>query len=125
MVIDPLFIIYFKMYVGAVIDIHVALSSCWKPLILPVPSMCPLTICPPKRSPNFKDLSKLTLLPGDRLPRLLLRMVSAITSTSKPLEVKDVIVKHTPFVAILSPNLASSNTFLALIEMVADLGPFF
>ena len=95
--------------------------------MVPVPSMWPLTICPPKRPSAAMARSRLTLLPVERFPRLVRRTVSAITSAVKEELVMFVTVRHTPFTAMLSPTREFSRTLLAfmLIEPEFPLSEIF
>ena len=93
--------------------IQTAFSSFSLPTIFPTPSTCPDTICPPKRLFNVNALSKFTRSPTCSSPKLLRDIVSGITSAQKHPLAKEITVKQTPFVAILSPTCKSSRTFFA------------
>ena len=91
--------------------------------ILPVPSICPDTICPPNRPLQSIALSRSTLLPEPSSPRLLLVRVSFITSAVNVSFVNPVTVRHTPFTATLSPSLRSSNIFDPDTVSLEDFAP--
>ncbi len=54
---------YFNISLEVDILTHIASPSFSYSSIIPIPSICPDTICPPNLSPIFNALSKLTLLP--------------------------------------------------------------
>ena len=73
--------IYFNIAAEVSIVIHTALSSFFMEEIVPVPSTCPATICPPNLPFAAIALSRLTLLPLFNSPRFVRLNVSCITST--------------------------------------------
>ena len=123
MAIEPFSTTYFKILSPALTVTQVALSSFRYAVILPVPSICPLTMWPPIRVVGSNARSRFTLLPADWLPRLVRRIVSAITSAVKQPPSIFVTVRHTPFTAILSPSCVFSSTFLALTVITEDFSP--
>ena len=100
-----------------------AFSSFLYFVIVPVPSICPDTICPPNLPFKAIALSRFTMSPFPTCDKLVRLTVSAITSALKPSELMDVTVRHVPFTAMLSPNLVPSRTFLAFIVIHPD-APF-
>ena len=66
------------------IDTQMAFSSRSMERITPVPSIWPLTMCPPNLPSAAIARSRFTWLPALQLPRLLLLIVSAITSAVNP-----------------------------------------
>ena len=78
--------------------------------MVPVPSMCPETICPPNRPFAAIARSRLTALPGRSCPKLERRSVSGITSAEKEVAANCVTVRQTPFTAMLSPNCVPFST---------------
>ena len=100
-----------------------ALSSFVSLVTVPVPSMWPLTICPPNLPSAGMARSRLTRLPGTSVPRDERRIVSAITSAVKLPVVIFVAVRQTPFTAMLSPTLLPSVTVLQATVSLADFSP--
>ena len=96
-------------------------------MMVPVPSVCPWTRWPPRRSARRTERSRLTLVSGATDLRLEWRRVSPITSAVNPCGVRSgssravpagtareaispVTVRQTPFTQIESPTRASSAT---------------
>jgi len=63
MAIEPFSTISSRISLFAEIVTHTAFCSRFMEMILPVPSMCPETICPPSLEPTAAALSRLTLEP--------------------------------------------------------------
>ena len=106
--IDPFITIKSIILLSAQIVNHTALSSLTIEVIVPVPSICPDTICPPNLDDTDIARSRFTMLLTLRLPNDDFLIVSAITSALNPLESISVTVRQTPFTAMLSPILTSS-----------------
>ena len=82
---------------------------------VPVPSMCPETMCPPKRPSAAMARSRFTGLPARSAPRLECESVCGITSAANPSANSSVAVRHTPLTAMLSPMRVPSSTRDALM----------
>ena len=102
----------------AAIRYHTALPSRRTEDMLPVPSMCPVTIWPPNLPFTGRARSRLTPLPWRNTPSEVLRHVSFITSTVKRRRSKSTTVRQMPFTAMLSPIWRSSITFVASTDSV-------
>lgn len=85
-------------------------------------STCPWTKCPPIRVLALTALSKLTLDPCFKAPRLVRRRVSGATPTLNEDLSNSVTVKHVPLTEIESPNAASPK-ISAQSDMVKEV-PF-
>ncbi len=123
MAMDPFSTMKRRMAGSAPMRYHTALSSSSMERIVPVPSMCPETICPPKRPPASMARSRFTGLPGRSCPSEERFSVSCITSAEKLVRVKSVTVRHTPLVAMLSPRRTSSSTFEAETVSTQECAP--
>ena len=122
--IEPFSMMYF-IICGVVSTVtQTAFSSRSMFAIVPVPSICPDTICPPKRPPAAIARSRLTLLPVCSMPSDVRRIVSAMTSAVNVLPEIEVAVRQTPLTAILSPTFASCKTYGASIVRLSDFDAF-
>ncbi len=83
----------------------------WRPSSVPRPSICPLTKCPPRRSPTAKARSRLTGLPVFRSPRLVRLSVSGPASKCMVSSSVSTTVKQHPLTEMLSATLVSSAIF--------------
>ena len=117
-VIEPFGTINCIISLPALIVYQTALSSLLIFVILPTPSICPLTICPPNLPLAGIALSRLTAIPARRFPSDDLLIVSCITSALNCLLPIDVTVRHTPLTAILSPILVPPRISDALIVII-------
>ena len=93
-----------------------ALPSRRRSLRVPVPSIWPETIWPPKRPSAANARSRLTRSPLFRVPRLEWRRVSTETSKAISRSATLVTVRQTPLTAILSPSLHPSRISMAPIR---------
>ena len=115
MAIEPFSTTYARMFAGALTVYHTALSS-WRTFaMVPTPSMCPETMCPPKRPFAAMARSRLTGLPRRNVPSEDRSRVSCITSAVNEMRVNEVTVRHVPFTAMLSPTCMSSMILKAWI----------
>ena len=85
-------------------------------------STWPWTKWPPIRVVALTARSKFTFEPSFRLPRFVRRSVSGETPTLNWEGVKDVMVRHVPFMLMLSPKWASLR-ISAQLEIVRDVPP--
>ena len=113
MVIDPCGTTSARMSRGASTVMRTAFWSRSSRRMRPVPSMCPETMCPPKRPSAAMARSRFTGLPARRLPRLDCESVCGMTSAQKPVGERSVTVRHTPITAMLSPSCVPPSTRLA------------
>ena len=102
---------------------HTALSSFRRAVMVPVPSIWPETMCPPKRPFAAMARSKFTWLPTVRLPREERFRVSCITSAVKPPLSTVVAVRHTPLTATLSPTFRSDRISFAAMDSTDECCP--
>ena len=114
---------YLSIFGEQSIVTHTALSSLLSSLIVPVPSICPDTICPPNLPPAAMARSRFTLLPPVSCPSPLRLKVSGMTSAVKIFPDMPVAVRHTPFTAILSPTWLPWRTLSACTVMLQELTP--
>ena len=123
MATEPFSMMYLDIFSEVLMVTHTAFSSSLMDVMVPVPSMWPLTMCPPNLPFAGIALSRLTLLPCLSMPRELLDMVSLITSAVNMFALMCDTVRHTPFTATLSPSPRSSNIFFPSIQSLDDLAP--
>ena len=90
--------------------------------IVAMVSTWPWTKWPPIRVVALTARSKFTFEPSFRLPRFVRRSVSGETPTLNWEGVKDVMVRHVPFMLMLSPKWASVR-ISAQLEIVRDVPP--
>ena len=103
---------------------HTAIPSFLMSVMMPVPSTCPETICPPNLPSAAMARSRFTLAPLMSPPGEARFKVSCMTSALNiPCE-SSVTVRQIPFTAILSPGLVPSSTFEAQILSLAEIGFF-
>ena len=89
----------------------------------PVPSMCPETMCPPKRPSAAIARSRFTRLPAVSAPSEERFRVSCMTSAVKPELSRLVAVRHTPLTATLSPIFRSDRMVCAPIDSTEECAP--
>src|SRR5438552_730410 len=92
-----------------------ALPSSRTAVTVPTASTCPVTMCPPMRSPSARERSRLTAAPGCSAPSVVRPSVSGITSAENPDPASEAMVTHTPLTAMLSPSLAPATARSASI----------
>src|SRR5262249_37874875 len=73
-----------------------------------IPSTCPLTRWPPRRSAKRNAFSRFTRAPAGN--PAVVASVSGDTSASKPPAPRTTTVRHTPFTAMLSPIATSARS---------------
>src|SRR3990172_6688076 len=78
-------------------------------MIWPTPSTCPVTKCPPRRSPTLSGRSRLTRSCGLRSPSVVRARVSEERSAVKMVPSPRTTVRQTPFTAMLCPTVRSIN----------------
>ena len=107
----------------ACIVYQMALSSFLTSTILPVPSTCPDTMCPPNLPSAAIARSKLTCAPLIAFASDERFSVSCMTSAVNACGMSLVTVRQIPFTAMLSPTFAPASTFSALIVSTAEFAP--
>ena len=100
-----------------------ALSSFLTSTILPVPSTCPDTMCPPNLPSAAIARSKLTCAPLSAFASDERFSVSCMTSAVNACGMSLVTVRQIPFTAMLSPTFVPASTFSALIVRTAEFAP--
>ncbi len=106
---EPFGMMYRVMSGEAVTVRRMALSSRFSAASVPVPSMCPETMCPPRRLSRRRARSRFTREPACRLPSAVCCMVSGMASAVNASRSMEVTVRHTPLVAMLSPTAVPSR----------------
>ena len=125
MAMEPFSTTYRSSSGAALIVTSTALPSGCMERIVPVPSMCPATMCPPNLPSAAMARSRFTFEPVFSCPRLLRRRVSGMTSAVKWSSPMRTTVRQTPFTAMLSPMAVPSSTLDAVSSSSHRFGAWF
>ncbi len=101
-----------------------AMPSLVRDATVPVPSMCPVTMWPPRRPEASRARSRLTGVPAESEPSAERLSVSGMTSARNAPPRTAFTVRQTPFTAMLSPVRVPSKTVWARTSSSADWAAF-